>query len=715
MGIFTSNTNSSLNFFHSLRGKLTILLLGISLLPLAIMGTLVYSHMKSGLKDSAIHELEAIRDIKADHVASFINEKLADVQAFSSNLSIINAMQEFDKAVESLMTTESIDEVSAMERYRNLYLNQPNLVNANDGSAYSVAHTKYHSMIKKYMESFGYYDVFLIEPHTGGIVYTVEKEDDFGTNLLEGKYANTHLAELFKKIVKATHADFTLFQDFEYYTPSQMPAPFAASPIFNESELIGVLVFQVSTEQINNFMRDNVGLGETAETVLVSLEDFLLRSNSRFSEETTLLKQKMDNKATRAAAMGEKGVEIITDQQGKSIFYSYQPLDIPNVKWALIAKENKEEALAMVAPIINMILIIMIIIAVVAAGVALFMAKSIVNPIIAMANTARQLAEGNIDQKIEITSKDEIGLMGNAFSDMVNNLRLVIDDVVQVSQGLAKGDLSVIPQTYYKGDFMQIRLSLETSLMNLRAVIADIVQMSQGLVKSGRAIAKTKYRGDFEQIKEALEIASAQLLEARINNEREAWLKTGLARLNELMSGEQKIDVLAKKIITFLTTYSKGKIGLFYVSKESELKDKIYLELVANYAYVTDKNMILRFQIGEGLVGQAALDKKTLVFEQDKNYSTVMRSGLGNVQPCYVLFLPLLYEGTVKGVIEIGSSEELTELQRNFLEQAMPIIGIAVNTAESRDKMQVLLEQSQQQAEELKAQSEELRTQRENL
>jgi len=259
--------------------------------------------------------------------------------------------------VESLMAAQSIDNSSALAHYRRLYLNQPNLIDAGDGSTYSAVHAKYHSTIKKYMESFGYYDIFLIEPHTGGIVYSVEKEDDFGTNLLEGKYANTHLAELFKESKKATHADFTLLQDFEYYEPSKSPSPFIASPIFNadETELIGVLVFQVSTAQIDDFMRDSVGLGESGETILVGLDNFLLRSNSRFSEEITLLKQKMDNQATRTAAAGQSGVEIIQDKQGKSVIYSYQPLNVPNVKWALIAKENEDEALEMVAPIVNMV------------------------------------------------------------------------------------------------------------------------------------------------------------------------------------------------------------------------------------------------------------------------------------------------------------------------------------------------------------------------
>jgi len=329
-----------------------------------------------------------------------------------------------------------------------------------------------------------------------------------------------------------------------------------------------------------------------------------------------------------------------------------------------------------------------------------------------IAEITEKVAAGNLDVEFD-ERKKETGIYASV-KLMVNNLRQVIDDVVQVSGGLANGDLSVIPQANYKGDFIEIKTSLDMSLMNLRAVIADIVQMSQGLAQGDRAVAKIKYQGDFVQIKEALEVASAQLLEARISNERETWLKTGLAQLNELMSGEQKIDELAKKVITFLTTYSGGKMGLFYVLKDFE-KDH-YLELVANYAYVTDKNMILRFEVGEGLVGQAALDKKTLVFQQNsKNCPTVMRSGLGNVKPHYVLFFPLLYENTVKGVIEIGSSKELTEFQRDFLEQAMPIIGIAVNTAESRDKMAILLAQSQEQAEELRVQQEELRTQQENL
>jgi len=203
----------------------------------------------------------------------------------------------------------------------------------------------------------------------------------------------------------------------------------------------------------------------------------------------------------------------------------------------------------------------------------------------------------------------------------------------------------------------------------------------------------------------------------KVNTEQEAenWLKTGQAELNKLVSGEQKISVLAKKIISFLSTYSNGQVGLFYLFKESEQEDKEpSLKLIASYAYTEfDSNKRPnRFSIGEGLVGQAALEQKNLVFTQDReDCPAIVRSGLADVQPCHVLIFPLLYEGNVKGVIEIGSSKSLNETQRNFLEQAMPNIAIAVNTTESRDRMQELLKQTQIQSIELKAKTEEMEKQ----
>ena len=216
-----------------------------------------------------------------------------------------------------------------------------------------------------------------------------------------------------------------------------------------------------------------------------------------------------------------------------------------------------------------------------------------------------------------------------------------------------------------------------------------------------------------------------------INHEREQqnWLKTGQAHLNEQISGEPEITALTANIISFLTTYVEAQVGLFYLLQEAD-DQPAYLQIIASYAYIDNNNRPKQFLVGEGLVGHAAAKRKTIVITQTpEECPPIIRSGLANAQPRYLLLLPFFYENILKGIIEIGSAKTLHKTQRDFLELVMPRVGIAINTAESRAEMQTLLEQSQQQAEklqhqqgelqqsneELQSQSEELQTQQEEL
>ena len=172
---------------------------------------------------------------------------------------------------------------------------------------------------------------------------------------------------------------------------------------------------------------------------------------------------------------------------------------------------------------------------------------------------------------------------------------------------------------------------------------------------------------------------------------------------------------MAKKTIDLLTTYVNAQVGLFYLVSHSDPKQPVLQEL-ASYAYTHHDNPPNQFQFGEGLIGQAALEQKMLSCSHTpEEYTYITRSGLSQTIPRHVFIFPFLYDNTVKGVIEIGFSEMLTDSQRAFLEQAMPNIGIAVNLAESRTRMQALLEQSQRQTEELQTQSEELQAQQEEM
>jgi signal transduction histidine kinase/DNA-binding response OmpR family regulator len=319
------------------------------------------------------------------------------------------------------------------------------------------------------------------------------------------------------------------------------------------------------------------------------------------------------------------------------------------------------------------------------------------------------LAEGNLQIKPNCEYQGDFLQIENALQLALSELRQVIQDIIQVSQKLAEGDFSVPPQSDYPGDFDQIKRALEVALFNQRLVIQDIVQFSQGITEGNlNVIPEVEYIGEFIQIKTALETASVKLVEATAQNARQDWLKTGQAQLNEQMSGEQDMTTLAKNIIAFLTSRLEAQAGLFYLVKEiNRHRQQCELLMIANYTLTQHKDIAKVFQFGEGIVGQAALDKQTIPF--------TIHAGLNQAIPRHLLAVPFLYEDVVKGVIELGFVEEVTETQLEFLNQVRHSVGIAVNTAQSRTQMQTLLEQSQEQSEKLKFQQEELQHTNEEL
>ena len=319
------------------------------------------------------------------------------------------------------------------------------------------------------------------------------------------------------------------------------------------------------------------------------------------------------------------------------------------------------------------------------------------------------LAGGNLQILPTAEYRGDFKQIKHALETALSELGLVIKDIINVSQGLAEGDLCTIPQSDYQGDFAQIKKALEVALFNQRVVIEDIVQVSQGLSEGDlSALPKTEYLGEFNRVRMALETAATKLAEATTQNAKQDWLKTGQAQLNEQMSGEQALITLAKNIMTFLTNRLDAQVGIFYLVEELNRHSQTYqLNQLATDTHMQHKNVAMAFHFSEGIVGQAALEKQTIQFTID--------AGLGETIPRHLLAIPFLYEDIVKGVIELGFVEELMDIQQEFLEQVMPNIGMAINTAQSRKEMQALLQQSQRQAEKLQTQQTELQGSNEEL
>lgn len=257
----------------------------------------------------------------------------------------------------------------------NLLGEKDRLQRAADTSQYSRLHETYHPQLQHFLYTFGYYDIFIVYPKTGEIVYSVFKELDFPTSLIDGPYADTGIAEAFRAANAATDTDFVYLSDFDFYTPSyESPASFIASPIFDGKQKVGVLIFQLPSDTLNAVMTngsewERVGLGETGETYLVGA-DKTMRTSSRFLVETpedylqvmseaglseavraiieikniSSLLQPAETLGVQKAFSGETGFGIFPDYRGVPVLSVYTRLDVPGLDWVIMSEMDEQEA-----------------------------------------------------------------------------------------------------------------------------------------------------------------------------------------------------------------------------------------------------------------------------------------------------------------------------------------------------------------------------------
>lgn len=193
-------------------------------------------------------------------------------------------------------------------------------------------------------------------------------------------------------------------------------------------------------------------------------------------------------------------------------------------------------------------------------------------------------------------------------------------------------------------------------------------------------------------------------------NYREQWLKTGQRDLADNMRGRVEVEDLARTSITFLARYVHAQVGVLYVAESGD-----DLRLCASYAHLRRKRLAARVKPGEGLVGQAILERQPIVVSEVPEDYIAIASGLGETPPRHLLILPLEYEGRIEGALELGSVHPFGDIQLQFLQSVAESVAIALHAAQNQAELARLFDQSQAMSEELQAQQEELRASNEEL
>lgn len=470
----------------------------IGIVPVLALSFSSLQTAKNAITALQEQQLESVRNIKQSAVRRYLEGLYSQIETFSEDQMIVEAMVEFDAAFNSYLDQEQIDAGQLREirqslnkyyetvfaaQYRNqtgraasianslsgldekAVVFQANFISNNryplgekdklnalaDHSTYDRLHRKYHPIVRNYLEKFGYYDIFLVSAKDGRIVYSVFKEIDYGTSLLTGPYASSGIGKSFQK-ARSAAKDTVHTEDFSPYFPSyDAPASFISSPIYDGERLAGVLIFQFPINSLNAIMNERDGMGKTGESYLVG-GDYLMRSDSYLSPESHSVTASFADPATgrvkteavELALGGKTGIDFIFDYNGAEVLSAYTPLEMDQLRWALLVEIDKAEAFAPYRRLMTIVVSIACITLVLVLAISFFFTRSITRPVSQGAQLAKALAKGDLTAKATTRDKGEIGQLISELNQTSHTLRGMIQDVGQGVATLSTSSVALI-------------------------------------------------------------------------------------------------------------------------------------------------------------------------------------------------------------------------------------------------------------------------------
>ncbi len=352
-----------------MKPKLILLFLLVGIIPLAFVGWWGSRLSSEALMQSSYNQLQAVRGIKADQVQKFFEERKEDMSVLVETVGTLRheamaklvALRDVKKDRIEGFFAERIGDVNVLSeipfveqalRAMRLEFRAGGKFTGRTGgkydapAGYRAIHDRYFPFFKSYMDQYGYYDIFLMTPDKGDVVFTVTKEGDFGQRTAE---VPSSLRDVWRIAAQEGRAALS---DMAPYAPSAgAPAQFAAAPIKQGGRVVGVVAVQISNDAINAVMTERSGLGETGETYLVG-PDMLMRSDSYLDPENHTIvasfknpsKGRAETEATRLALAGETGADVIMDYNGNPVLSAFAPLKVGGVTWAILAEIDVAEA-----------------------------------------------------------------------------------------------------------------------------------------------------------------------------------------------------------------------------------------------------------------------------------------------------------------------------------------------------------------------------------
>ena len=497
----------------------------------------------------------------------------------------------------------------------------------------------------------------------------------------EGKIIFSSQSEKNYLLLGQKHPQFDLIRKYaitstyfhEPYESAKQALILAGYPILgNQGGLFGYILMEYSMDKIYQITNDTTGLRATGEILIGKLSEsgksITLLNQFREKSTESLFTHKIsigdeNLEALQKAVQGFEGNGISKDDEGKKCLSEWKY--IRKTAWGLVVKIDQEEINRDLDFLIKNFIYFGIFIIFISWAIARIYSQFLIRPLIALKNVLQIVAKGILPNQIQRTTNDEIGEMALAVSDLVATLRRT----ALFARSIGDGN--------YEAEFKPMSHQ-------------DI--LGNALISMRNSIQESEIR----------------------DNER-TWIVSGVAQVGQIVRLHDNLEELGDNLIYFIVNQIKAIQGAFYSITETEEEQKI-IEMHASYAYSRKKYLKKHFKFGEGLVGQAVLERDTILrTEIPDDYMSISSGILGDRKPKCLLIVPLITDEVVYGVLELAGFERFTEAQVKFVEEISLLVARTIFNIKVNARTAQLLEESQQMSQELRLQQEVLRQNAEEM
>jgi HAMP domain-containing protein/CheY-like chemotaxis protein/GAF domain-containing protein len=343
------------------------------------------------------------------------------------------------------------------------------------------------------------------------------------------------------------------------------------------------------------------------------------------------------------------------------------------------------------------------------------MAANLTEQVRGIVKVVTAVADGDLKQNLTMASKGEVAALAETINNMTNTLATFADQVTTVAREVGVegrlGGQAHVPGA--AGTWKDLTGNVNLLAANLTTQVRAIAEVATAVTKGDltRSI-QVEARGEVAELKDNINTMIENLRQTTDRNTEQDWLKTNLARFTNMLQGQRDLATVGRMLLSDLAPLVEAQNGVIYRVDQEGTPN---LKLLAAYADDGLAGHPELLRMGQGLIGQCALDGRRMLITSLPADAVPIHSGLFKVTPNNVVVLPVLYEGQVKAVIELGSVGSFTDLQISFLEQLTAGIGIVLNSIEATMQTEGLLKQSQQLAGELQTRQRELQQTNEQL